>query len=60
MPKDLKESMREQLQERAEELGVPDFVDKIADETITTDTEGLINWMTEVNHPALSMPPLLQ
>lgn len=60
MPKDLKESMREQLQERAEELRVPDFVDKIADETITTDTEGLINWMTEVNHPALSMPPLLQ
>ena len=60
MPKDLKESMREQLQQRAEHLGVPDFIDKIADETITTDAEGLINWMTKVNHPALSMPPLLQ
>lgn len=60
MPKDLKESMREQLQQRAEDLGVPDFIDKIADETITTDAEGLINWMTEVNHPALSMLPLLQ
>ena len=60
MPKDLKESMKEQLQQRAEHLGVPDFIDKIADETITTDAEGLINWMTKVNHPALSMPPLLQ
>ena len=60
MPKDLKEAIKEQIQQRAVELGVPDFFEKIADETITTDAEGLIEWMTSVNHPALSMPPLLQ
>ncbi|WP_400259911.1 acetyl-CoA decarbonylase/synthase complex subunit alpha/beta [Candidatus Methanomassiliicoccus intestinalis] len=60
MPKDLKETIKEQIQQRAVELGVPDFFEKIADETITTDAEGLIEWMTSVNHPALSMPPLLQ
>jgi hypothetical protein len=41
-------------------LGVPDFLDKIADETITTDAESLANWMTKVDHPALKMPSLLQ
>jgi acetyl-CoA synthase len=60
MPKELKAQMMDSLKRRAEELGVPDFVDKIADETITTDAEGLVEWMTKVDHPALSMPPLLQ
>jgi CO dehydrogenase/CO-methylating acetyl-CoA synthase complex beta subunit len=59
MPKELKESMREALEARARELGEPDFVDKIADETVTTDAEGLMEWMAKVDHPALRMPPLL-
>lgn len=59
MPRELKESMRDALQKRAEELGEPDFVDKIADETVTTDAEGLAEWMVKVDHPALRMPPLL-
>ena len=59
MPRDLKESMREALDARAKELGEPDFVDKIADETVTTDAEGLMEWMAKVDHPALRMPPLL-
>lgn len=60
MPKDLKEAMREDLKKRSEELGTPDFVDKIADETICTDAEGLMEWMIKVDHPALKMPPMLQ
>jgi len=60
MPKELKTQMMDALKKRAEELGVPDFVDKIADETITTEAEGLVEWMVKVHHPALSMPPLLQ
>jgi hypothetical protein len=34
-------------------------MDKIADETITKDAEGLMAWMAEVDHPALHMEPLL-
>jgi len=59
MPKELKEALYEDLKKRAEELGMPDFVDKIADETVTTDAEGLMEWMVKVDHPALKMPPLL-
>lgn len=59
MPKELKESMRESLQARAEELGQPDFLDKIADETVTTEADGLTEWMAKVDHPALKLPPLL-
>ncbi len=59
MPKELKEAMRKELERRAEELGEKGFVDKIADETITTDAQGLMDWMVKVDHPALRMPPLL-
>ncbi len=59
MPKELKEAMRKELERRAEELGEKGFVDKIADETITTDAQGLMDWMAKVDHPALRMPPLL-
>lgn len=59
MPKELKDSMYDQLKARAEELGTPDFVDKIADETITTDADGLREWMEKVDHPALKMPPMM-
>jgi carbon-monoxide dehydrogenase catalytic subunit/CO dehydrogenase/CO-methylating acetyl-CoA synthase complex beta subunit len=60
MPKELKIQMHEALKKRAEELGEPGFVEKIADETITETAEGLVEWMVRVDHPALRMPPLLQ
>jgi acetyl-CoA synthase len=34
-------------------------VDRIADETVTDDTEGLMEWMVKVSHPALDMDPLI-
>jgi acetyl-CoA synthase len=55
----LKEQMREQLNAIAEREGDPDLLDKIADETIATDVEGVVNYITEKNHPALSLPPLM-
>ena len=58
LPKDLKEDMRERLEARAKELGLEGFVDKIADETIATDAEKLLEHMTAVGHPALEMDPL--
>ena len=59
MPKELKDFLREKLQVRAKELGDPEFVDKIADESVTTDAAELMEWLTEKNHPALSMPSLI-
>ena len=51
--------LRTALTEQAKEMGIPDLMDKIADETITDDAEGLMAWMAQVDHPALSMDPLL-
>jgi len=58
MPKELKEAMREDLQKRAQELDLPDLVNKIADETITTDADELAEYLAKVDHPALHMPPM--
>ncbi len=55
----LKEQMAEQLKKVAEREGDPDLIDKICDERIATDVEGLVAYVTEKNHPALEMPPLL-
>lgn len=59
MPKHLKESLGKGFRTRCEELGVPDLLDLIADETVTDDAEGLMTWMAEKGHPALNMDPLL-
>ncbi len=58
MPKELKEAMRNKLQARAEEMGISDFVDKIADETLATDAESLLVHLEKVSHPALTMDSL--
>lgn len=59
MPKMLKDDMHELLLERAKELGMPDFVDKIADETIATTVGELVDYLEKVKHPALTMPPIM-
>ena len=59
MPKHLKEAIADDFRKRCEDIGLPDLMDKIADETVTEDAEGLMAWMAEVEHPALFMDPLL-
>jgi acetyl-CoA synthase len=59
LPKELKDDMREDLEKAAEAGGVPGFVDKIADETVATDGVALVEFLTEVDHPALKMDSLL-
>jgi len=60
MPKELKDDVAERLNKTALELcGIENFVDMIADETITTDCEELLNWLTEKGHPVLGMEPLM-
>ncbi|MDR2866938.1 MAG: CO dehydrogenase/CO-methylating acetyl-CoA synthase complex subunit beta [Methanomassiliicoccaceae archaeon] len=60
MPKRLKESLASEIKRIGTEMGVPDLYDKIADETVTEDAEGLMAWMAEAEHPALSMSPLIE
>ncbi|OIO75067.1 MAG: CO dehydrogenase/CO-methylating acetyl-CoA synthase complex subunit beta [Elusimicrobia bacterium CG1_02_37_114] len=59
MPKELKELLGDKLKKRCEEEGDTDLINKIADETITSDTVGLLEHLQKVNHPVLSMPPLM-
>jgi acetyl-CoA synthase len=59
MPKSLKEEIGERLSARAKELGVPDLLDKIADETIGTSEEEILPFLEEKGHPALTMDPIL-
>ena len=60
LPKALKDQVRDKLNESAKELyGIDNFADMVGDETITEDAEELLNFLTEHNHPVLSMEPLL-
>ncbi|MFB3892350.1 MAG: acetyl-CoA decarbonylase/synthase complex subunit alpha/beta [Phycisphaerae bacterium] len=59
MPKDLKEHMRERLEKRAAEIGQAGLVDKIADETVATNSEKLLEHLAAVDHPALKMDPIM-
>jgi acetyl-CoA synthase len=59
MPKMLKEELKERLIKRGEELGDPDFINKIADETVGTSEEEIMPFLEKVGHPALSMDPLI-
>jgi acetyl-CoA synthase len=59
MPKSLKEEIGERFKARAAELGVPDLLDKIADESTGTTEEEILPFLEEKGHPALTMDPLL-
>ena len=59
MPKMLKEELRERLLKRAQEVGIPNLIDMIADETIGLTEDEILPFLTEKNHPALSMDPIL-
>ncbi len=59
MPKSLKEEIKERLDKRAAEMGVPDLYDKIADETVGTDEESVMAFLKEKDHPALKMDPIV-
>jgi acetyl-CoA synthase len=58
MPKALKEEIKERFDKRAEEIGVPDLLDRIADETVATTEEEVLAYITEKKHPALEMDPM--
>ncbi len=59
MPKMFKEEIAERLKARAEEMGVPNLPDMIADETIGVTEEEILPFLQEKGHPALNMEPIL-
>jgi acetyl-CoA synthase len=59
MPRELKEAMRDRLEKRAAEEGLDSFVDKIPDETVATTADQLVEFLTSVGHPAMSMDPMI-
>ena len=59
MPKMLKEEIADRIKARGEELGIPNFIDMIADETVGVTEEEILSFLEEKGHPALTMDSLL-
>jgi acetyl-CoA synthase len=59
MPKSLKEELRERLLRRGKELGVPDLIDRIADETVGITEAEIMPFLKEKDHPALKMESIV-
>jgi acetyl-CoA synthase len=59
MPKMLKEELQEPLQKICDDLGIPDLIDRIADETVANTEEEVLAYITEKKHPALELEPLM-
>ncbi|MFH1566867.1 MAG: CO dehydrogenase/CO-methylating acetyl-CoA synthase complex subunit beta, partial [Gemmatimonadota bacterium] len=58
MPKMLKEELHDRLVKRSEEIGMPNFYEMIADETVGETEEEILPWLQEKGHPALTMDSL--
>jgi acetyl-CoA synthase len=54
----LKEELGEIINQRAAEHGIENFIDMIADETVATTEEEVLEFISGKNHPALTMPAL--
>jgi acetyl-CoA synthase len=59
MPKILKEEIGERINARGKELGVPDLLDRIADETVGVTEDTIMPFLQQKDHPALKMDPIL-
>ncbi len=54
----LKETMAEEFKAVAQREGDPDLLEKIADERHVITVDELLAWLTEHDHPALTMDPM--
>ena len=59
MPKELKQLLGDKLKRRCEEIGEPDLLEKIADETVATTSDELLAYLEKVKHPVASLDPLM-
>ena len=58
MNKDLKEMSRDILEKIGKKEGITDFYNMIADETIATTEEEVLDFLGKVKHPVLTMPAM--
>ena len=59
MPKALKEEVRQRFTARAAEIGIPDLLERIADEDIGMTEEEILPFLTEKEHPAITMDSIM-
>ncbi|MDR2946667.1 MAG: CO dehydrogenase/CO-methylating acetyl-CoA synthase complex subunit beta, partial [Candidatus Adiutrix sp.] len=59
LPKALKEELKDKIEARGKEIGIPDLYDRIADETVGVTEEDIMPFLTEKKHPALEMDSIL-
>ena len=60
MPKVLKEEIGERFTARATEMGYPNLLDMVADESVGTSEDEILAFLEEKGHPALTMDPILE
>ena len=58
MNRELKEELEPELRRIGRSEGIESFIEMIADETVAVTEEEVLAYITRMNHPALSMPPL--
>ena len=59
MPKQLKVDVEDRLRAQLKKVGLPDLFDKIATEDDAESPEKLVEFLQSVDHPVLSMDPML-
>ena len=59
MPKMLKEEIGDRFTARAKEIGIPNLLDMVADETIGSTEEEILPFLQEKGHPTLTMDPIM-
>jgi acetyl-CoA synthase len=59
MPKMLKEEIADHFNARAKEIGIPNLLSMVADETVGSTEEEILPFLQEKGHPALSMDPIM-
>ncbi len=59
MPKILKNEIGDRFNARAVELGIPNLLEMVADESVGTTEEEILPFLTEKGHPALTMESIM-
>jgi len=59
MPKILKQEIGERFKKRAAEMGVPNLLDMVADESIGVTEDAILPFLQQKGHPALGMEPII-
>ncbi|MEF8725806.1 MAG: CO dehydrogenase/CO-methylating acetyl-CoA synthase complex subunit beta, partial [Candidatus Bipolaricaulota bacterium] len=59
MPTELKEEIEDRLKDRLEEVGKTKLFDRIATEEEGVEAEEVVQYLEEVDHPALEMEPMM-